>query len=312
MTHMSAIKKSTVLILFCIITLLFFGRTSVAEEKDQFKWNLSLKISGGLRYITVGDINDHIESFDDYMSSAIAFYEGGKMEGVDRFGPYLEAELRIEVSPRLAIGLGTGYISGSNKSDFQTVGIFPFTSPTWTPHLLRFTIEPKVRAIPVRLGIYYSLPFASRANFLLHGGLGYYFSNGILSKYNSIVSLDEIIIPEQPEISASYDVSGRGFGVHGGIGLEYRLTHSLFLLIEVEGRYAKIGNLKGTLTYWNTWNRDQRIEEGTLFIGTRDMTDAGYGAGCPDLAVSPLPNMKKAALDFSGFSLTAGFRIRLF
>jgi hypothetical protein len=305
-------KKTIALIVFSIIAFFFTGQMAVAEEKDQFKRNLSLKITGGLRYITVGDINDHIESFDDYMSSAIAFYEGGKMEGVGRFGSYLEVELRIGVSPRLSIGLGSGYISGSNKSDFQTVGVFPFTSPVWTPNLMRFTIEPKVKAIPIRLGIYYSLPFASRANVLLVGGIAYYFAKGILSKYNLNVILCEPSIPEHPEISTSYDVSGSGFGVHGGIGLEYRLTRSLFLIIEAQGRYAKIGNLNGTLIYSNTWNYDQRREEGTLYIGTRDMTDEGYGPGCPDLSVSPLQNMKKAALDFSGFSLTAGFRIKLF
>jgi len=312
MTHVSAIKKTTVLILFCIIALFFTGRTSVADEKDQFKWNLSLKISGGLRYITVGDINDHIKSFDDYMSNSIYFYEGGKMQQIGRSGSYFEAELMIKISPRLTVGIGTEYISGSKKSDFQTVGIFPFTSSTWTPHLLRFTIEPKIKAIPVKLGVYYSLPFRSRINFLLHGGIGYYFSKGFLSKHNLTRCLDEIIIPEQPEIFTSYDVSANGFGVHGGIGLEYKLTDSLFLVIDAQGRYAKIGNLKGSRTYWNTWNYDQRKEEGILYIGTRDMTAEGYGTGCPDLAVSPSQTMRKAALDFSGFSLTAGFRIRLF
>jgi opacity protein-like surface antigen len=311
MTPILAKKELAVLILSIILSVLTC-QIGVAQEKEQFKWNLSLKITGGLRYITVGDINDHIESFDDYMSSAIEFYEGGKMEGVGRFGSYLEAELRFGVSPRLSIGIGTGYISGSKKSDFQTVGLFPFSSTTWTPNLLEFIIEPEIKAIPLRLGVYYSLPLAARVNFLLHGGLGYYFAKGFLSKYNLIESLGEYSIPEPPEIFTSYDVSGNGFGVHGGIGLEYKLMDSLFLVIEVQGRYAKIGNLKGTRTYWNTWNYDQRIEEGTLYIGTRDMTAEGYGAGCPDLAVSPLQNMKKAALDFSGFSSTAGFRIRLF
>ena len=311
MTPILAKKELAVLILSIILSVLTC-QIGVAQEKEQFKWNLSLKITGGLRYITVGDINDHIESFDDYMSSAIAFYEGGEMEGVGRFGSYLEAELRFGVSPRLSIGLGTGYISGSKKSDFQTVGLFPFSSTTWTPYLLEFIIEPEIKAIPLRLGVYYSLPLAARVNFLLHGGLGYYFAKGFLSKYNLIESLGEYSIPEPPEIFISYDVSGNGFGVHGGIGLEYKLMDSLFLVIEVQGRYAKIGNLKGTRTYWNTWNYDQRIEEGTLYIGTRDMTAEGYGAGCPDLAVSPLQNMKKAALDFSGFSSTVGFRIRLF
>jgi hypothetical protein len=56
----------------------------------------------------------------------------------------------------------------------------------------------------------------------------------------------------------------------------------------------------------------QGTDEGTLYIGTRDMTAEGYGGDCPDLVVSPSQNMKRAALDFSGFAVTAGLRIKLF
>lgn len=306
-----SIKRPIVLVL-SIIALILIGQIGVAKEKDQFKWNLSLRIAGGLRYMRVGDLNDHIKSFDDYMSNSIYFYEGGKMRLIGRSGSCFEAELMIEIRPRLSVVIGTEYIAGANKSDFQTVGIFPFASTRWAPHLLKFIVEPRVKAIPLKLGACYSLRLSSKVNFLLRGGIGYYISKGHLSKQNLIQSLDEINIPEQPEIITSYDVRGNGFGIHGGIGIEYRLTDSLFLVIDSQGRYAKIGNLKGSQTYWNSWNYDQRTEEGILYIGTRDMTQDGYGTGCPDLAVSPSQTMRKAALNFSGFSLTAGFRIRLF
>ncbi len=306
-------NKRLLAILVLSVSLFFADQPTLAQERGSFRPKLSLKLTAGPKYMAVGDLNHHITSFDDYMAGSIGFYRGGKMKGIGHLTPDLEGEFRVQVRPRFALALGSGYLSGSNHSDFQTVGTFPF-SGDWSPSLFEFVVEPRIRTIPLKLGLYYSLPLVSRVEFLLNGGIGLYFSKASLVKINRIHYLAEPTIPEEPEIYDQYDVRGNGLGFHGGVGLEYRLTRSVFLVLDAQGRYARIRRLSGSRVFWNSspWIMSQGTDEGVLYIGTRDMTAEGYGDNCPDLVVSPSQNVRRAALDFSGFSLTVGLRIKLF
>jgi hypothetical protein len=119
-----------------------------------------------------------------------------------------------------------------------------------------------------------------------------------------------------------YDVNSNRLGLHGGIGFEYNIANNLVLVLEIQGRYVRIKNLKGRRYYSQTFPFEMSSgeeEAGTLYIGERDLTNEGYGENCPDLIISPsLPsgngfkNIREAILDLSGYSLKAGIRIRLF
>jgi len=290
---------------------------SLAQDGGSLRPNLSLKLSAGYGYAAIGDINRHIKAFDEYMADSLSFYDGGRMRGIGHIIPDFEAELSIRISSRFDLALGTGYISGSRKDDFQTAGRFPiFFQFDADDVLYEFDIEPKVRAIPLKLGLYYSRALTPRIDLLLNGGLGLHFSKVNLVKRNDIHYLNANTIPEMPYVVSQYDVRGTGLGFQGGVGLEYRLTRGVFLVLDVQGRYARVSKLSGTRTYgfFNYHNAEPQggTEEGTLYVGTRDMTAEGYGDDCPDLAVSSSPTMKRASLDLSGVSLRAGFRIKLF
>jgi len=306
-------NKRLLAILVLSVSCFFVDQPTLAQEKGSYRPKLSLKLSAGPGYMAVGDLNRHITAFDDYMAGSIGFYRGGKMKRIGHLTPDLEGEFRVQFRSRFALALGSGYLSGSNRSDFQTVGNFPF-SGDWSPSLFEFVIEPKIRAIPLKLGICYSLPFSSRIEFLLNGGIGLYFSKASLLKNNDIEYLAANTIPEMPVVYSQYEVRGNGFGLHGGVGLEYRLARGVFLALDAQGRYAKVRKLTGSRVFWyfNYLSTSQGTDEGTLYIGTRDMTAEGYGDSCPDLVVSLSQNMKRAALDFSGFAVTAGLRIKLF
>lgn len=292
--------------------LLVFNTPGYAQERTHRGLAVSLKLAAGIGYLKVGDLNSHIGSFDEYMSDRLAFYDGGKMRGIGHTVPDLEGEIRLELNSRFSLALGCGYLSGSNKSDFQTAGVFPLSLVDGSMSLSEFVLEPRIRAFPLKLGLCYSLPLASGVELIVNGGMGIYISKASLVKVHEIHSLAEPTIPEEPVISNRYDVRGNGLGLHGGVGLEYRLARGLFLALDCRGRYAKVGKLSGTRVYWNSWNQTQGEETGVLYVGARDMTAEGYGANCPDLAVSPSLNMKRAALDFSGISVTMGIRMRLF
>ena len=319
-------KIGTICILLFVLPV-FLNRIAYSGESGIFKPKLSIKLTGGLRYINVGDINNHIESFDNYMSSYLSFYEGGKMGKINNYGPDLEGELRLDISSKFAVGVGIGYISGKNESDFQTVGVFPFPiGLIYIPEigqpgdLFEFVVESKVETIPIKLGIYYTIPLGSRINIFLKSGLDYYFSKCFIYKYNEIISLDRtVLITEFYEISNKYDMRGNGLGFNGGLGFEYKISNFLALVLEIQKRYARMKNLKGKWIYSNTLTLEQGEDEGILYIAKKNMEDEGFSDHYPVLVVSPskprgakIINTREATLDLSGFSLRAGIRIKLF
>lgn len=292
--------------------LLVFNVPGHAQERAHRGLAVSLKLTAGIGYLKVGDLNSHIGSFDEYMSDRLAFYDGGKMRGIGHTVPDLEGEIRFALNSRFSLALGCGYLSGSDKSVFQTAGVFPLSLVDGSMSLSEFVLEPRIRAFPLKLGLCYSLPLASRIELIVNGGMGVYISEASLVQVHEIHSLAEPTIPEEPVISNRYEVRGNGFGLHGGVGLEYRLARGLCLALDCQGRYAKVDKLSGTHVHWNSWNQTQGEDEGILYVGVRDMTAEGYAANCPALAVSPSPTMKRATLDFSGLSVTIGIRVSLF
>ncbi len=253
-----------------------------------------------------GDINNHLESYDNYIAK-LTDYKGGRIKQIHLVSD-LEGELRLDISPKFALSIGTGYIAGKNKSEFETTG--PPQSPFGYQH--KFSFEPKIKIIPLKLGIYYTLPLRFGINLFLNGGLGYYFSKAYLLKYHML------LYGGWGEDYDEYDVSSNGLGVYGGIGFERNIGKSFALVLEFQGRYARIKNLKGKRSYYPAWQPPIE-EEGILYVGERHLTNYGYDRYRPELIISPsrpsgdeFRNIREAVLDLSGFSLRAGIRIRLF
>lgn len=308
-------NKTSIWFLIFILSLLLRSN-SFPGEGENFKPKFSIKINWGLHYMSVGDINTHLESLDNYISHR-TFYEGGKTKKINNYDTDFEGELRLDISSKFAISIGIGYMHGEIKSDFETVGSFPLQTPVTGPfYWHKFFSESKVKTIPLKFGIYYTLPISSRINLFINSGLGYYFSKASLDKTHVPFPLEEWGLDDSRY--HEYDVSSNGFGFHGGIGFEYNISNYLALVLEVQGRYARIKNLKGKRLYYSWWGLDKE-EEGILYIGERDLTDEGYGQNCPDLIFSQsrpsgdeFQNIREAILDFSGYSLRLGIMIKLF
>ena len=243
-------------------------------------------------------------------------YEGGKTKTLNNYSSNLEGELRLDISPKFAVSVGIGYMSEKTKSYFEYTGPFPFQALFEAKQ--NYFIKSKVKTIPLKLGIYYTLALSSRINLILNSGLGYYFSKASLYKCHWSSNYGGYFVIHTKE--ENYDVSSNGLGFHGGIGFEYDIANNLALVLEFQGRYARIKNLKGNRFYSLTFGVNPGVEEeGILYIGERDLTVEGYGENCPDLIISQskpsgdeFRGVREAALDFSGFSLRAGIRIKLF
>lgn len=306
-------RKLWILLLFLLV---FLNTTAFPEEKDNFKLEFSAKISGGLRYMNVGDLNTFLESFDNYLADHIYYYDGGKIGTINNYGYEFGGELRLDINSKLSLGIGIGYLSRNNKSDFQTVGDFP-TGAIPTYNLNEFILESEVKTIPLRAGIYLTLPVLPRVNLVLNGGLDYFFSDVYLYKYHMFEDLrDDAILPVRRY--DEYKVSSDFFGYHGSVGLEYNLWKNMFLVLEIKGMYAKSNNLKGSREYYYSWLANG-TETGALYIGNMGSINFGYGTDCPALIISPTKpsgdefgGIREFVLDFSGVSVTLGIRLRLF
>ncbi len=293
-------------------SLVFLHRVASPEERKNFEPKLSFKISGGLSYIFGGGINSHLRSYDSYLSD-MTEYEGNNIRRL-HYIPELEGELRWDLTSKLALSIGIGYISGKNKSNLKYEGPFPFqTSSNPTQ---QYFLKPEAKAVPLKLGVYYTLSLSPKINLFLNSGFGVYFSKCSLYKKHTSSSWGVYLVYYTKE--EQYDVRANILGFNGGIGFEYDIAKNLVIVMDIQGRYTRTKNLKGTRLY-SVWDLPYVKEEGILYIGERDMTDEGYGKYCPDLMISQSEpsgeeyrNIREAVLDFSGFSLRVGIRIKLF
>ncbi len=280
------------------------GSPASSDDSSSFKPGLSIRFMGGANYLAVGDLNTFVTSFDSFLKAGLADYPGGKSRPIGHFQPSAGAELQWSFSPRLAVSLGTGYIYGKAKSDFQASGYFPVTAPerTWVWGVFW---EQNVRTIPLTVSVYYSLPVAPGVSIFFNGGAGGYLSSGYLSR------LIRLNLSVESTIYDEYSLHKAGLGLHGGLGFEFQVSKFLAIALEAKGRYARFGDLRASRNYSSFYDGGG-IEDGILYIGTADLTSKGFGPNTPTLAVGPAPGLRKATLDFSGFSLTLGFRLKVF
>ncbi len=268
-------KKGFVFIIYLSL-LLLFPRLIKAER-------FGIKLTGGINYLEVGDPNASLKGFADFMKELAIFWGvtgEGEIEQIHS-GLDLEGDIIFYLSPRLGISLGSGYIYGNKVKDANKVILSGFT----------YAYGMKMSAIPVRLGVHYSLPMSSRIRIFLNGGVGYYFA-----KWSE--SIDWMASTTDQEAKAS------GIGFHGGVGLELKLASPIAFILEGQGRHVKIGGfegkklnfLEGNLYYYETsfmenWNpRVDIIDiDGFIPIGVR--------------------NLREAKVDFSGFTFRAGIKI---
>ncbi len=299
-------KKRVITLGLLFISLILFTRIASPKGIESFKPKLSINIKWGPRYINIGDINKHLEAFDNYLSEMTS-YEGGKIKGLNNYNITFEGGLRLDVSSKFAIGVGIEEISEKNESRFKFT---PISIPIYGSMVNFHTIKSEVSVVNLKLGTYYTIPLLRRINLILNGGIDYYISKASLYKYHKIYATG-FGIPEWPyEKEEEYDISAGRFGFHGGIGFEYRILDDLSIVLEFQGRYARMKNLKGT-----KWDIPWELEEGILYIGEKKWSD-GYS---PELIISPLRpmgdefrNIRKAVLDFSGYSLRLGISLKLF
>lgn len=202
------------------------------------------------------------------------------------------------LSSQFALSAGLGYIQGKSSGKDTTIR----TESTGTA-----TFDNTVSAIPVTLGLYYYVPLFSKSRLSIGGGASYYFTNFDHRHYRE----------DGLGWWLTNDRSGHsgGIGFHGRIGFEYSVSKSVTILVEGLGRYAKIDGFEGTRNQHDSNNWSASTEVAYYFV-ERDQPGFGWFqrviASNEEPSGSQYRNVRPAEVNFSGFTIRIGLKIKLF
>jgi len=291
-------KKNPNPLISFLFGLAIFAGMCPGIKAGELKFGLSL--SGGMAYLNLGDVNAYIRSRADYYreESRIAGYPlSGDLQSL-HFGFDSSAELLLFLTPRLALSLGSGYISASAGKGGGGMTVQE------TSETIHTTNESRLQAVPVTLGLYYFLPLG--AGLRLYAGAGGSF---YAAKWTNTHKEDWGY-----GYSADYqEDNGQGIGFGGSLGIEFNVAPALCVFLEGWGRYAKIGNFKGKAEY--TSELEHVVWSGKLYYweSYEWWTNRWYpclGTESEKPSASWYRNIRQGFVDLSGFALHAGLRIR--
>ncbi len=263
---------------------------------------LSLKLYGGYSHVAAGDVNAgsdfYFELLEIYDSKGVGTVTGSYKPvhgGLD-----VGADLIYQVTPNIGLGLGAGMLRSSSRS----VG-------TWSidDDLITITVDPTLSAIPIRLGVFVTVPVSGTIDLTADAGSAYY--AGL--KFDMTQRVDEG--PDDwAELSiASTRAGSPNIGFHGSLGLEYRLSPRMGLFVEAAGRYAKLPNFDAVTWGLRTSDGISDTADGKLYLETitsQSVTLSMFTVEDPPPPDEPGTTFREPKFDLSGFSLRAGIRIR--
>ena len=292
------------------------------------KFSLRLTAEGGS--LAIGDLNTQLRSFNNNLEfesirrdRPVDAMVDGTIDSLGRYFAGWEGELLIGVGQRFTVGIA---LSGSrvHKSDESLLKVTKnYVNPTFTYYeTLEYLYRPEFKvAAPIKLKLYYHLSPGARTSIYFVGGAGYY--RGKLSEefrhWDTLLPDSELPGFARWKRQNWETESKAGIGLHAGVGLESRLTARLALTLEVQGRYARIGDLRATQVYEDSYPHYEEssgwlyyfTEEDLLIWGARYVHLTVWDVP-PDGSIGFMADVRKASLNLSGISLRLGIKVRLF
>lgn len=222
-----------ILIVLLALILVFFFLSGVSEAKGLMK-GLSFKLSGGYSTAKVGDINTYAQDLDTAFRATaddLDLTKEGNLKNLVA-GFHFEGEIIVNLSGNLGIGFGAGYVQWNNAS--ETVLVMDDVL------LYKGFFNPSITVTPLQLSAYYFYPVTASMKLYFKAGVGYYFG-----KSSMTYQMDQVVDWQRTES----EITGKGFGYHGGFGYEFNIVSNLVFFIETKARLCKLNNWKGDLTY---------------------------------------------------------------
>jgi hypothetical protein len=262
----------------------------------------SLKVTGGVAALTGGDYNLGVQGSNDLNMASYSNVSGGF--GKLRRGLNLGVEAIVQLTPRFGVGLGVGYCR-TRQGDTVT---YDWSAGGSTYHD-SLTANPDFFAIPVMLNLHYELPLGPIRLDLAVGAGAY------LCWFN----YDAQFSSSQFDWSYQYTWKAAkvAFGAQAGLGLELPLFRGLSLVLDIFGRYARAGDLKGSWTVSGSLAGFPYSDSGDdHFFWYYELTSAGITY--PQTALQlheprnfAVSNARRGHFDYTGAAASAGFKINL-
>jgi hypothetical protein len=300
-------RNKTLIAFLALVFVLLLSVRGYSEAQEFSQGKLSLKLTDGIRYAAIGDMNRHLESMDSYYYNRPWTSVTGRIKGLNNWSDDWQVEVIIRVFSKFSFGLAASYFHRKNESAIYAVDFDAYEIDR------EFIFKPEITVImPLGFNLYYLLYSRSRLNISAHGGIGWYLAKMKEEKIdNAIYPSGDVYYDRR-----FWDVKNYfTFGLQGGLEMEYSLAKNLALVADFQGRILRINHLKGYVRYETNYGAGLTItESGHLhFYGSPDHYDLDI----------PLPYRafylqdsngyveRKAILDLSGLSLRIGFKLRL-
>jgi hypothetical protein len=306
--------------------------------------DFSLRLCGGWGYAAGGDLNKSINGWREYYGDRrgknfTSLYNLGTMQSAAELG----AEAVLALSQRWSLSLGIGCVSQENSGQIFTrlvrkeEPLESFPDP-WQVDFEETTEQRPLYTrltIPVTLTLDYALVRGTRWTLTVGGGGGIYWGRFDLEESYNITS--ETIAQESTANGVvqyidrlrttgeySEKLTAAGFGLHGRLGIEYRLSSSMFLTVAVLGRWVNMKGWEGDRRDASDWQwvyglwgaysaegTDERTENGQLW--KHELRDDLTGKSYPILVFgesAPSSDSRPAQIDLTGFSVRLGLGFR--
>jgi opacity protein-like surface antigen len=282
-------------VLFFALSVLSIYSSTPPEKKFE------LKLSGGISHLSGADFDASDEGWT-HQRKVSTEAAGGTLTSDPKsldWGWEIGGELTFHLSSRFALSGGVGYINGKNSSkDVSSLeGVVTGTSTT----------NLDAKAIPVTLGIYYFLPVSQKSRFSICAGAGYYFVSFSRAGYRE---------DNSPYwIDTDFTGSGGDFGFHGGIGFEYSMSDNVAIVIEGFMRSAKIKGFEGNRKRVDSNGLNDSLD-GKYYYSERYVWTEEWLPRTPIGTEPPsgedVRNVRDLEIDFSGYTVRVGLKIKLF
>lgn len=278
-------------VLFILALAVLVSAVPAAAQGGRF----SIRLYGAPALLAGGDVNDGMQGLSDYWGriAEVAGYSVSGAFGPARFGLEFGGDVVFRITPRLGIGLGAGYINVSRESALE----FSHEADT-----LPETVRAAYGSVPIRLGLFYTIPVSAKMNVVLSVGPELHLAHA--STFWGLTEGSDVIRQENT-------VTGTGLGFQAAAAFEFKLSPSVGLLLEIAGRFAKFGGLTGT---FSTGDNTSSVEStGTLYavevpgVGSERFLVVMVSEAAPFGYAS----VREAKVDLTGGSLRLGLVIHI-
>lgn len=262
-------------------------------ERPEFRTGaipLEFAVSAGIATLSPRDLNDGTRGYAGLTGAAIGALTPASPDAL-HLAVLAGFELSYRLSPRLALGLGADFLSGSNGDTTVLSG-----------ELLTGTVstKPSVRGVPVKVMV----RFYPGAGIYIRGGLGLYsVKAGYLLRTEGAASW------EQSKGSAT----ATGLGAEAAFGGEWDIAPRTAFFIEAGFRMASFGGLTGR-NVTTSFSGEPLTEPGTLYFfhktGADDNTYALISVRGSVPSEAGVVDARRANINLSGTAVRVGLRYK--